>query len=225
MAGKYPKIQAGDRFERLTVIEKLPGSYYRCLCVCGKETRSSAQTLRIGRAKSCGCYRKDRPLSHGHARKRGTSPEYTAWFRMRQRCSNSKHKDFKHYGARGIKVCQEWDRPGGFTAFLAEVGEKPWHRATLSRIDNDRGYEPGNVRWDSQGFQMNNTRVNRIIEVGRFRGTMKQAAVLFKIGYTTLQARLERGWTDKEALMIAVVKRRSRAPGGTFAVEDKRRNT
>jgi hypothetical protein len=220
MARKHPEIQIGQRFERLRVVEKLTRSKYRCICDCGNETYSSAQNLRTGRSKSCGCYRRARGLIHGHSRKGALSPEYSAWFRMRQRCNNPNHKDYKHYGGRGIKVCAEWDRPGGFEAFYAEVGPKP-PRATLSRIDNNGHYEPGNVRWDPHTFQVNNTRRNHLVEIANFKGTMAQAAQVFGIAYSTLRARIQRGWTDKQALLTPVLRIRKRATSGQYAAEKK----
>lgn len=53
----------GLKFGRLTVIEyeftdKHYYKHYRCLCDCGKEKVISINSLRSGRTKSCGCYKK-----------------------------------------------------------------------------------------------------------------------------------------------------------------------
>lgn len=204
---RHPPIVAGQKFGRLVVEEKIvaedkKSSCYRCLCDCGHETMSTAQNLRSGRAKSCGCYRRDKLIRHGATRCGKISAEYTAWSRAKARCNDPKHRDYRHYGGRGIKVCPEWDRPNGFDGFRAYIGIKPFAKATLSRIDNNGDYEPGNVRWDTQTFQMNNTRSNHIVEYGSFRGTLSQAAKIFNIGYSTLRARLRRGMSVKEALTM-----------------------
>jgi len=75
---------------------------------------------------------------------------------MKARCENPNRPDYKFYGGRGITVCDQWRK--SFVAFLADVGEKPGPRYSLDRIDNLRGYEPGNVRWATHTEQMRNCR-------------------------------------------------------------------
>jgi len=79
------------------------------------------------------------------------------------RCHNDKHQAFKNYGARGIKVCDEWRDPKtGFAAFLEHIGPRPTDSHTLDRIDNDGNYEPGNVRWADRITQQSNRRPSRV---------------------------------------------------------------
>lgn len=76
------------------------------------------------------------------------------------RCHNPKHQSYYNYGKRGIAVCEEWRSAGGFDNFIAHIGPKPHAKLSLDRIDNDRGYEPGNVRWVDRATQQSNRRKN-----------------------------------------------------------------
>ncbi len=78
---------------------------------------------------------------------------------MKQRCLNPKHKAFPDYGGRGIGVAATWVKD--FPAFFAHVGVRPSPFHSLGRIENEKGYEPGNVRWETSLEQNNNRRVPR----------------------------------------------------------------
>jgi hypothetical protein len=75
---------------------------------------------------------------------------------MVERCHNPKSKDFSHYGARGIAVCDQWR--ASYLTFAGDVGERPSPLHVLDRIDNDRGYYPDNVRWVTQTENNRNRR-------------------------------------------------------------------
>jgi hypothetical protein len=66
------------------------------------------------------------------------------------RCEVKGNDAYKHYGAKGIKVCERWRHD--FSAFLSDVGERP-DGMSIDRLDNDRDYEPGNCRWATPAQQ------------------------------------------------------------------------
>jgi hypothetical protein len=76
---------------------------------------------------------------------------------MKQRCHNPNQRTYKYYGARGIKVCDEWFHD--YEAFRKWAIENGYCEGlTIDRINNDGDYEPSNCRWVSFDVQANNKR-------------------------------------------------------------------
>jgi hypothetical protein len=157
-----------QRFGMLIAIEptaerRLGSVVWRCKCDCGNEKLIPADTLRRGNSNSCGCYRRkiagDRTRKHGYDGR----PEYKAWISLRSRCNNPKDPNYKNYGARGIRVCEEWQN--SFVAFHNHIGDRPSPHYSVDRIDNSKGYEPGNVRWADSITQANNQRRNIMVTI------------------------------------------------------------
>ena len=173
---------------------------WRCRCDCGNETEVLGVHITRGTIKSCGCFRAESKTVHGHYAD-GLAKEYRTWRGMIDRCSNPLDKRYKYYGARGITVCQDWMV---FENFLRDVGPSPNASLSIDRIDNDGNYEPGNVRWATAITQMNNRRVNRLIEHGGETRTLADWARLRGLPWHVLALRLNRGWGVDRALKTPV---------------------
>lgn len=87
--------------------------------------------------------------------------EAHSYYAARDRCTNSKHKQWAHYGGRGIRLCDRWLRGNGVSSglqcFLADMGEAPIG-TTLDRVNVNGDYEPGNCRWATSTEQNRNKR-------------------------------------------------------------------
>ena len=101
----------GKIFGRLTVVEyshtKGGKAFWHCICSCGNEVVVPTGHLSNGHTKSCGCYKNElignRNKSHGMRHTR----IYRIWLNMKNRCNNPRDDTYKHYGDRGVTVCEE----------------------------------------------------------------------------------------------------------------------
>jgi hypothetical protein len=159
----------GRHFGRWTVLahsgfDRKRNTMWKCECSCGGHKIVRGQSLLCGDSKSCGCIHQERLRSESN-RKHGLSgtPEYRALNQAVQRCKPdySQHAD---YFDRGITVWAFWATrtKAAVQDFITYVGKRPSPQHSLDRIDNDKGYEPGNVRWATRGIQYINRRIKRI---------------------------------------------------------------
>lgn len=145
--------------------------------------------------KTCGCSRnKGEGVKKNHQL-------YPTYKKMMSRCNRPKDEIYKHYGARGISVCDRWsDKLFGFDNFVADMGLKSDIRYSIDRINNDLGYSPDNCRWATKKEQSRNTRTNRIIVVRGVEYCLSQAAEVFGINRSTLVWRLNNGISPEDAV-------------------------
>lgn len=198
----------GQTFHYLTVKkylgQKNNKSLWLCACQCGSETKVSRDKLITGDTKSCGCYAKELPhsqLAHGRSR----SAEYNIWRGAKTRCYNPRYAFFKQYGGRGITMSEKWKND--FSAFYADVGARPSAKHTLDRINNDRGYEPGNVRWVTQKQQCRNKSTSLMVTIGSDTKCVSEWCEIYGVKPATAYSRISQGISPDEAVSRAAALR------------------
>lgn len=197
-----PYEMIGKQFERLTVVgfhgktsdRKL---IWECVCSCGNHTTATGIALRTGQKRSCGCLRDESTAARFTKHGMRESREYSIWQNMKNRCSDPKNLKFAYYGGKGVSVCPEWS--DSFENFFRDMGECPTDY-TIERMNNNRGYEPGNCVWASRKQQARNRRTNRFIEYQGRHITVSELAEGRTISPETLLSRIKSGWEMDRAL-------------------------
>lgn len=215
----------GNTFGRWTVIAETPerkdGSImYLCRCSCGTERAIRGNLLKRGLTFSCGCYR------HEVVTKGGNAPYkdefFSSYVNMRQRCENPKSPEYRNYGGRGIKVCDEWR--DNYESFREWAKANNYRKGlSIDRIDCNGDYTPENCRWATSKQQARNKRNTLWV---KFRGelmSLADAAELSGIGYDALRSRLRKGWTE-DKLFAPINGKRSNSAAIKAGKERKRRN-
>ena len=133
---------------------------------------------------------------------------YRSWTAMRSRCNDPNSPDYRNYGGRGITVCDEWNE---YFITFAEWAIDNGYRdgLTIERIDNDKGYYPGNCRWVDRLAQNNNRRDNRKLTLNGVTHNLSQWARITGLKENCIRERLRRGWSEEDALTKPVKKGRN----------------
>lgn len=96
------------------------------ICDCKKVLICYKPDVMNGKSLSCGCYHSDVLIKRNSKWKCPNEKILTCFRDMKARCYNKKTKNYKFYGARGVKVCKEWLRdPQKFIDWAVKNGWKP----------------------------------------------------------------------------------------------------
>lgn len=172
--------------------------------------------VRVTQCSVSGCTKTDKKIVHGlcpmHLRRlqkhgdvnyspidwhgKTYTPEWNTWRGIIKRCYQPSQQTYKHYGARGITVCDRWRGQFGFRNFLKDMGERPSVAHSIDRIDNDKGYYPQNCRWATKSEQSRNRKVcgdypNIMLRNGWYQVLVQSNGKRIYSRYPTLNQALE----------------------------------
>lgn len=220
------KDLSGMRFGKLTAIEcvgrtKNGNAKWLCRCDCGGEKVIASWNLVSGNTNSCGCIKKEQNkqmfVTHGDSGSHKTRL-YRIWAGIKTRCYNKKHSDsYRKYGAKGVFMCDEWKN--SYESFRDwSIASGYQENLSIDRIDPKGPYSPENCRWATDKEQQNNRTNNHILTFNGVSKTLAQWVELTGFTKSTIEHRLERGWSVADALQTPMRK----TVGGRFVyVESK----
>ena len=192
----------GQKFGKLTVIEKAKEGRQRYICKCECGNTITLQRSRLPKYKSCGCYEKVNLeiISHSSYKHGKTNTRlYGIWCGMKDRCYNSNCEHYDCYGGRGIRVCDEW--LNDFQKFYDWSIQNGYEKGlSIDRIDVDGNYEPSNCRWATKIEQMRNRRDTVFVEDNGIKIPITEACEKYGIEKTFLWRKVKAGYSLSEIL-------------------------
>jgi hypothetical protein len=198
----------GNRYGMLTVLrfvpDETPWSRWEVRCDCGSTKTVMLQSIKRGLTTSCGCRQRAlmaaRGRIHGQSGK-GRTGTYNSWAGMMDRSEWGGHPVGRvRYLQAGIRVDPKWHV---FEAFYADMGDRP-PGTSLDRIDNAKGYGPGNCRWATRREQaLNTSRTARVIYEGK-RWTVVELCEARGLSMKAVRARASRRGNDYVAALTSI---------------------
>jgi hypothetical protein len=202
-----------QRYGRIVVISyygyKNGRTAWNCECDCGNKFVTMGHSLRTGKTTSCGCYRHEREIEANIKHGLKDHPLYKIHSRMKGRCYNKNNQRYKTYGARGIKVCDEWLGENGVVNFYNWAIQNGYkeeklpsgiNKYSIDRINNDGNYEPNNCRFTTNIIQARNRTNNRKIKLNNKIQTLIEWCEEFDLDYSLVNKRINNGWEIEKAL-------------------------
>lgn len=115
----------------------------------------------------------------------------------KSRCTNPKDGAYANYGGRGITF--DFESPTQMAEYVQKkLGPRPSPKHSIDRVDNARGYAPGNLRWATLQQQARNKREYQGWKYGtRTRALLRKRPDFV---YETIRSLVAQGLSDEEIL-------------------------
>jgi hypothetical protein len=170
---------------------------WRCHCDrCGRDYVAATNPIIHRFPTPCRCRPPRRSIPRRSRGGLSRSRAYRIWADLRRRCRSG--GDRGRYQERGIKLHGPW--ADDFDAFVQEVGIAPGPCARFERIDQQEGYEPGNVRWTTTPTTPASRLNAHMITANGNTVTLAEWAALTGLHPGTLGWRINAGWDLRRAL-------------------------
>ena len=154
---------------------------------------------------------RDGPVTSKNNERHGLSYSrlYRIWHSMKTRCGTPSSTAYKHYGAKGITVCDIWK--SSFTAFYEWAIENGYEdNLSIDRIKNDLGYYPDNCRWVTNKEQKINRDYCRQITFNGKTQCVSAWVEELGIARSTLNKKLMQGKTGSEAIEFCLMMKKKK---------------
>lgn len=158
-------------------------------CKCGKILSISGKYLyEKSTFKSCGCHRRERFLKHNDSKTR----LYGIWENIKARCNNKNAKQYKYYGGKGIKVCDEWSNNFAcFKKWALQNGYK--ENLSIERKNINLGYCPQNCIWIPLNEQPRNRKITYWVNYKNVKYTLTEISSIINVPRSTIRNCLKKG--------------------------------
>ena len=203
MKNEDVSVHIGEKHNYLTIekfdhFDSCYRLHYICRCKCGNRKIIRYDHLCTNGVQSCGCIRKEgRNKKHGFYGKNERLCKI--WDCIKRRCNNPKNPNFKYYGGRGIKICDEWS--GNLSNFFEWAVNNGYRDdLTIDRIDVNGNYEPSNCRWIPFREQAQNKRANHYISVDEDKKCLAEWVRQFDKSDTMFYYWKKKGLSDEECI-------------------------
>lgn len=205
-------LEEGKKYGRLTFIKEVSSIGKRrmilCKCECGNIKEYSMDRVLHGRTRSCGCirsemlskYRKNEDIPRKYVKEIRYSRLYRIWNAMKGRCYTRNSGGYSKYGAKGIRVCDEW-RTDFMSFYNWALSNGYSDNLTIDRIDYTGNYEPSNCRWATLKEQANNKSNVILLEHNGEKRTISEWSEITGISAKDIWQRINRlKWPIEKAL-------------------------
>jgi hypothetical protein len=184
----------GQRFGEAVALEYVGRSssrksLWKCQCNCGNVFITDISHLRSGHTHSCGCLQRRRAADYHTIHGQSKTRLFGIWCNMRERCSNPAIRGYKWYGAKGIKVCDEWLKFESFRDWALSHGYQD--DLSIDRINSGKDYEPSNCRWVGMDVQASNRSDNRLITCNGVTRTLAEWSRITGLHHSTIRHRID----------------------------------